>query len=50
MNAQQARIRALLDCARRTATSSAEVPVDVLNDLAAEGYPLASLDDDLETL
>lgn len=49
MNAQQTRIRVLLNRARSIATSSREVPVDILTELASEGYLLSALDDDLNS-
>jgi hypothetical protein len=47
MNAQQARIRALLESAAETATSAREVDLVTQTDLAAEGYDLRALNRDL---
>ncbi len=50
MNAQQARIRALLHEAAETATSSREVDLVTQTDLLAEGYDLRGLNRDLRRI
>jgi hypothetical protein len=47
MNAQQARIEALLEEAAESATSAREVDIVTQTDLLAEGYDLRSLNRDL---
>lgn len=50
MNAQQARIRALLEDAAETATHAREVDLVTQTELLAEGYDLRALTGDLRRL
>lgn len=50
MNAQQARIEALLEEAAEAATTSREVPLTLQTDLLGEGYDLRRLNHDLNRI